>query len=227
MDESTTAGDRRAKGQKDSQRTRAQLEEAGARLFARHGIDGVSVDEIAREAGVNKAMISYHFGGKDQLYGAILREALEAARAALEAIRALDAPPAEKLSRYVAAFVTLQDGRPNLAPMLVREVLSGGRYIDQTNAASFLSIFDSVRAIIAEGVARGEFRPVHPLLAHLSLVGAIIFYFATEPFRNRLIAEGRLPIVPPTPDEFIRHMQSLALRGLSAGPAPDAAGDTP
>jgi TetR/AcrR family transcriptional regulator len=211
----TASGARRPKGQKDSELTRALLVQAGSRLFALRGIDGATVDEIAREAGVNKAMISYHFGGKEQLYGAILQEALDAARERLQAIKSSDATPPEKLARYVATFAELQSDRPNLASMLLRELLSGGRFIGKDNLAPFLSIFESVRAILAEGIARGEFRPVSPLLTHLSIVGAIVFFFATEPFRQRLITEGRLPIEPPTADDFVRHMQDLALRSLA------------
>ena len=43
--------------------TREALLAAGTELFAERGYDGVPVWEIADRAGVNKAMISYHFGG--------------------------------------------------------------------------------------------------------------------------------------------------------------------
>lgn len=37
-------------------------------LFARHGYDGVSIRDVAKAAGVNSALIGYHFGTKDQFY---------------------------------------------------------------------------------------------------------------------------------------------------------------
>ncbi len=49
----------------------------GARLFATRGFHGVSVRELTREAGVNLATISYHFGGKSGLYEAIIRFIIE------------------------------------------------------------------------------------------------------------------------------------------------------
>src|SRR5262249_51780543 len=57
---------------RDAAATREALLAAGAELFAERGYDGVPVWNIARAAGVNKAMISYHFGGKRGLYRAIL-----------------------------------------------------------------------------------------------------------------------------------------------------------
>jgi TetR/AcrR family transcriptional regulator len=79
---------------------RAQLIAAATPLFARRGVNGVSTRELARAAGVNSAMISYHFGGKGGLYEAVLREVfagmLEVAELAQQPLPAL-----QKFNRYV------------------------------------------------------------------------------------------------------------------------------
>lgn len=49
---------------------------AAADRFARRGYHGTTVEVIARQAGVNKALVSYHFGGKEQLYLAVRRRVL-------------------------------------------------------------------------------------------------------------------------------------------------------
>jgi len=64
--------------------TRSRLIEAAKKLFARAGLHGVSVNEIATEAGVSAAMINHHFGGKEGLYRACV-EGFGVAR-----LRALD-----------------------------------------------------------------------------------------------------------------------------------------
>ena len=51
--------------------------DSAATLFAKGGFDGVSVDDIARDAGVNKAMIYYHFADKLALYRAVVAYGLE------------------------------------------------------------------------------------------------------------------------------------------------------
>jgi AcrR family transcriptional regulator len=47
---------------------------AATPFFAAKGINGTNVREIANAAGVNLSMISYHFGSKEGLYAAVLRE---------------------------------------------------------------------------------------------------------------------------------------------------------
>ena len=51
--------------------TRAELVEAAARVFARRGFHGASVDQIAREAGYSTGAIYWHFAGKDDLFLAV------------------------------------------------------------------------------------------------------------------------------------------------------------
>lgn len=57
--------------------TREQLVAAGMRLFARKGFNGASVKDIAEEAGVNVALVSYYFGGKEGLYKACFESFVE------------------------------------------------------------------------------------------------------------------------------------------------------
>jgi AcrR family transcriptional regulator len=54
--------------------TRHALLESATRVFARYGYDGASSRTLASEAGVNQALISYHFGGKEGLYLAVFEE---------------------------------------------------------------------------------------------------------------------------------------------------------
>ncbi|MDY0225446.1 MAG: CerR family C-terminal domain-containing protein [Desulfomicrobium apsheronum] len=53
-------------------RARLRLLEAGLQCFADLGLHGVTIREIARVAGQNSAAITYYFGGKEGLYGAVL-----------------------------------------------------------------------------------------------------------------------------------------------------------
>src|SRR5512139_4068434 len=78
----------RARERRDPEATRRALLRAGAFLFAERGFDGVSTEEVAARAGVNKALISYHFRGKRGLYAAILESAFADMAARLEAIGA-------------------------------------------------------------------------------------------------------------------------------------------
>src|SRR5262245_3215949 len=83
--------------------TRQALLAAGTELFAERGYEGVPVWAIAQKAGVNKAMISYHFGGKRKLYLAILQETFSEIVAGVEKLADSPRPAPEALREMIAA----------------------------------------------------------------------------------------------------------------------------
>ena len=91
--------------------TRDLVFQSAAVLFSARGFDGVSVDDIAARAGVNKAMIYYHFGSKQGLYRTLLRDTFRAAAARLAEIGERDLPVAKKIEEVVEAMAYDQIGR--------------------------------------------------------------------------------------------------------------------
>jgi AcrR family transcriptional regulator len=193
---------------------------AATELFARLGYDGATVAAIAARAGVNKAMISYHFGGKRALYTEILRGDLGWALAKLGDLQRDTVSADVKLSRFVAIFGELHQRRPSLSAMMLREAMSGGRGLDVSLLPDLRSIFEAVQAIVAQGVAEGTFRAVDPLFTHHTVLGSLAFFFAARPLRDRLIAEGVVPVPRPDPGAFVAHVQQLLARGLAKEPIP-------
>src|SRR5436190_16199298 len=72
--------------QRDAVRTKQEILEVATREFADRGYAGARVDEIAARTRTTKRMIYYYFGGKEQLYIAVLEHAYSAIRAAEQAI---------------------------------------------------------------------------------------------------------------------------------------------
>ena len=196
--------------------TRQALIDAGTEIFARHGFDGAKVDRIARKARVNKAMINYHFGGKAGLYRAILLTLFSSTLERIGPLRASRDRADILLRSFVREFSEIVAHSPVLPVMLLREVLSGGRHLDRETLPGFVAVFSVVREILERGIREGVFRPVDPLLTHLSLVGSLLFFFVTAPIRDRLISEGYVPVKTPDSDAYVRHVQDLMTRALAA-----------
>jgi AcrR family transcriptional regulator len=205
---------KRPPSRKGSVATRDALLAAGTRLFARRGFDGASLEAIARLARANKAMISYYFGGKEGLYRAILADTLEPVLRRTEGLRKLPRPAPERLRAFIFYFAEMVERHPDLPAMILREVLSGGRHLDERALGYFLSLFAVVREILEEGVRRKSLRKVDPFLTHLSVIGGLVFFFVTHPLRKRLAREGRLPMQLPAPDAYVRHFALLMIHAL-------------
>ena len=207
---------------RDAAATREALLAAGAELFAERGYDGVPVWAIAQSAGVNKAMINYHFGGKRKLYLAIVSATFSEIVAAVERLADAPQPAPEALRELIAVVGQMVTQRyPHFCSMMLREVLAGGKHLEPETIDKPVRILGAVQRIVARGVDEGDFRPVDPLLTHLSLVGSLVFFFATARFRERVLATRRPAITPPDAEAYVRHIQDLLTHGLAA-PASEA-----
>src|SRR5580692_2063793 len=82
--------------------------DAAERLFARHGFYGVSVRDITEAAGVDVALVGYHFGSKRELFAAVFQRRAELLNperlAMLEEVRHAGQRRAPTLEEIVNAF---------------------------------------------------------------------------------------------------------------------------
>jgi AcrR family transcriptional regulator len=99
---------------------RRQLLEAGERLFAEHGYDELSMAQLAREAGISKALLYHYFPSKQELFRATLGEAAEELRARTEPDPSL--PPLEQLAGSLDAFLSWVEERPDAYARLIRSI---------------------------------------------------------------------------------------------------------
>lgn len=72
---------------RDAARTRAEILDVATLEFARVGYAGARVDDIAARTSTTKRMIYYYFGGKEQLFTAVLERAYGVIREAEQQLR--------------------------------------------------------------------------------------------------------------------------------------------
>jgi len=198
---------------RDPAATREALLAAAIELFAERGFDGVATGELAARAGVNKALVSYHFGGKRGLYVAALGAVFGELAARVGAVEARELPAGEALHGLIEAFATLFRERPAFPGLWLRELLSHG--VDPALVPSLVEVAGVTRRLAARGVREGAFRPVDPLLFHFGLVGSVVFFLATDPARRQAARAGTLPFAMPEAADFLRYVEELTVRGLA------------
>ena len=180
--------------------------------FAERGYDAAGVDRIAVRAGVNKAMLYYHFGSKRALYVEVLRDMFRAVGARARTIADGPGTAPEKLDTWIATIVAEAALRPWFPPMMLRELASGAPRFDPETFAMMNAVYGAVRDVIVQGQQEGAFRDADPLLTHMTIMPPILIFFA----RQRVVAtqrknvQGLAAAAPREVDQFIRHMQESA-----------------
>jgi AcrR family transcriptional regulator len=160
----------------DATVTRKRLIGAAAGLFAERGMKGTSVRDIAREAGVNAAMVSHYFGGKEGLYqasvDAMYAELAEGREGFMESLRGGELPIhlVENTVREACRFACRQRGAVRL---VLRHVLDRGELDPERRAHVLLPFLDEVSGWLAAASNRS---PVSLRMSLQSLVFLIVRY---------------------------------------------------
>ena len=137
---------------------RAAVLEAAKRMFTAHGFDGVSMDQIAAEAGVSKLTVYSHFGDKDSLFAEAVRAHCEQSMPTRLFEDGQDAPLRERLTRIGLAFHAM---------IMTPEAIAGHRILcsPQVAASNMPAVFweagpqrvqSSFTALLERRIARGE-----------------------------------------------------------------------
>ena len=195
--------------------TRDAVFQAAATLFSAKGFDGVSVDDIAALAGVNKAMIYYHFTDKLALYRNVVADMLTTVSETVAAIAESPISPADKLDRFVENFVRQADARPWFPTLMMREISEGAPHLDLDTLGYIRSVFIGFGRILKEGEAAGAFRKIHPILAYTSIIGPLMMNAARERVAARPDRQHLPMLVPVSHDDLIAHGQDTARRMLA------------
>lgn len=167
----------------DRNGTRRHMLEIAEQLFSKHGFEAVSVRQLAAEAGVNSAMVSYHFKSKDGLLRALIQERFPRTREQIDEIANSALDPMGKLLAAVDMYAEKFFDGHTFHRIIMREMsLSQRPEHVKSITDHFAYILSVIRGFISDGQKQGFFRPVDIELTLATVFGS----FST------LIGQGRL-----------------------------------
>ncbi len=173
----------KAELQRDAERTKAELLAVASEVFAESGYSGARVDEIAERTRTTKRMIYYYFGGKEQLYLAVLENAYRGIREAEQRLRVDHSDPVEAIRRLAELTFDHHIAHDEFIRLVSIENIHRGEFIRQLRelpqlSAPATSLLDG---ILQDGRASGVFRDdVTALDVHLVISSYCVFQVANR-----------------------------------------------
>jgi len=147
---------------------------AADELFGEQGYDAISVRDVARAAGVNKALVFYYFDSKEELFGRVLTRYYESHRLALEQALAEDGEMDERLTRLVDAYFDFMAANRRFARLVQQQIAGPGTHLELIQAN--LSELEGWTERALEGIAPTE-GPLASRHFFVTFSGAMINYF--------------------------------------------------
>ena len=181
--------------------------DAAEETLTRFGPAKTTVVDVARALGVSHGSVYRHFASKAALRDAVTERWLDRVSTPLEKIVGEDGPAAQRLRRWFDRLIAIKRHKAKVEPELFATYLA---IFEQSRAVVHSHVEHlsaQIAAIIADGIARGEFAECDP-----ATTGRAVFY-ATARFHDPAYArEWNDPGVDAAFDD----LWSLILRGLAA-----------
>jgi AcrR family transcriptional regulator len=164
--------------QSEAEDGRLNILEVAAKEFADKGLAGARVDEIAEKINSSKRMIYYYFGGKEQLYRAVLEQAYAQIRTRESAANYAAMSAEDALQQYVGHTFDYHAEHPEFVRLVMNENIHYGAHIGAVQGIKERnrSVIATLQEIIDKGAKEGRFRKgIDPVELHM-LVSALCFY---------------------------------------------------
>ena len=182
------------------------------RVLSADGARGLTMERVAREAGVAKGTLYVYFKDKKQLLQSVKEESLAPMRRELFGILDGDLPPVEKLRNFVARHLSYFDEHREFFRVLLWDRQLAETNLRRQQSDPFRTYVEKIAAVLREGASAKVFRPLDPVKVAAVLIEADI----------AMIAQRLLTDAPGSVEEDARMLTDLITNGLSprrTGPA--------
>lgn len=173
--------------------TRRRILDAALAEFAKKGLAGARVDEIAARGNANKRMIYAYYGSKEDLWLAVLEEAYTAKRDKENALNVETLPARDAMAKLVSFNLRYTAAHPEFIALLNDENLNRAAHLRRSEKvrALYTPLLDTLRAVLVRGEADGAFRrDVDPMQLYITLVGIGHFYLANSHTLSTIFGSG-------------------------------------
>jgi len=175
--------------------SKEKIIKAAIEVFADKGKHGARMEGIAARAKINKAMVYYYYGSKDNLFREVLISIF--AKIFGKVIGSLAKPgsededPVDRLKNLVRANFETISQNPNFAKIALHAVANEEqdlRYAMESIQRNFNQFYPAhVFSFFEKGVAQKAFRNIDPKQTVVSIVGMNVFYFIGKPIAKIIL----------------------------------------
>jgi TetR/AcrR family transcriptional regulator len=162
---------------------------AASVVFARKGLDGARMQEIADEAGLNRTLLNYYFRSKERLFETIFSEFATNFLSQTQAIIEMDAPVIEKTRNFIESYLAVLQGNPFLPAFIAYELNRNPERLFKLFRPHQVNI-EKLRQDIQREQECGILRAFSLEQVLVSIIGMIAYPFIAQSIIREFVCEG-------------------------------------
>ncbi|MCY2687632.1 TetR/AcrR family transcriptional regulator [Salinimicrobium sp. TH3] len=163
------------------EKTEDQILDAAEKVFQRKGMDGARMQEIANEAGINKAMLHYYYRSKRFLFEAVFSKAFSLIAPEINRVINEDIPLFEKIRKFTHSYIDFIQKHPYLPNFIIQELNRDQDFMNVLQKKKGFPDFRNFRSQVEQEVHEGNIRPIKAEQLFIHLLSLNIFPFLAAP----------------------------------------------
>jgi AcrR family transcriptional regulator len=167
----------------DSQAEKAILE-AARRVFTKKGLAAARMEDIAKEAGINRALLHYYFRSKEKLFDLVFQQRVREFFLGLVGIISKPQPLEEKIRSIVQHDIDMIRSQPDLPIFIMQELTHRPERLVQMAAASGANpalMMKSFRQAVKEAVDKKQIRAIDGGQLLINVMSLCVYPFIAKP----------------------------------------------
>ena len=165
--------------------TEEKIYEAARRVFVSKGMDGARMQEIADEAGMNKALLHYYYRSKENLFKAVFKDIFTKFFRKIGTALFSDAPVKDKLMVFIDEYVDLIQANPYVPQFIINEINRDPQMLKSLMFESGIEPQKILEMFAHEARPEG-LKKIDPRHLAISLLGMLIFPFIARPIMQMI-----------------------------------------
>ncbi|HEY5407536.1 MAG TPA: TetR/AcrR family transcriptional regulator [Ginsengibacter sp.] len=155
---------------------------AAKKVFTSKGMAGARMQDIADEAGINKALLHYYFRSKEKLFEVIFFEAAQKLFPRINLIFESNSTLFEKIEKFTDEYITLMSENPYLPLFVLNEVSKNPEvFMKKIWGKQNIPQPQKFLTQIEREVKSGNIKKISPLHLLINLISMCIFPFVAKP----------------------------------------------
>lgn len=155
--------------------------EAAKRVFQQKGMDGARMQEIADEAGINKASLHYYYRSKQLLFEAVFKNAFLLLAPQLNSIINDDSTLFEKIEKFSANYISFIIKHPYLPNFIIQELNRNPEFINNLIDKNQFPSIEKFKIQVLENIENNKIKPIDPSQLFIHLISLNVLPFLAAP----------------------------------------------
>ena len=166
---------------KKDQNTKQNILNAAKKVFQLKGMDGARMQEIADEAGINKALLHYYFRSKQQLFEAVFISSFSLLAPQLNIILNDDSSVESKIKKFISNYISFISKHPYLPNFLIQEINRNPEFVLHIKNKPQFPSLEKFKAQVEQEVTNGTIKPIKAEQLFINIISLSIFPFIGKP----------------------------------------------